>query len=106
MAPPVPSASVPRHLLTANFYGFTATHRLQSRGAKGPRVALSRKPPSHRRTCINLPHLISEARIKKVSGGYKVLSENGKKNLGGPYKTEKEAEKRLRQVEFFERRKG
>jgi hypothetical protein len=39
--------------------------------------------------------------IKKVEGGYKVVSENGKKNLGGPYKTKKEAEKRLRQVEFF-----
>jgi len=25
--------------------------------------------------------------IKKVSGGFKVLSEDGKKNLGGPYKT-------------------
>ena len=24
--------------------------------------------------------------IKKVAGGYKVLSENGKKNLGGPSK--------------------
>jgi hypothetical protein len=44
--------------------------------------------------------------IKKVAGGYKVLSENGKKNLGGPYKTKKEAEKRLRQVEFFKHRKG
>lgn len=44
--------------------------------------------------------------IKKVSGGYEVRSENGKKNLGGPYKTKKEAEKRLRQVEFFKRRKG
>jgi len=32
--------------------------------------------------------------IKKVEGGYKVLSEKGK-NLGGPYKTKKEAEKRL-----------
>jgi len=32
--------------------------------------------------------------IKKVAGGYKVLSERGK-NLGGPYKTKKEAEKRL-----------
>jgi hypothetical protein len=38
--------------------------------------------------------------IKKVSGGYKVLSEKGK-NLGGPYKTKKAAEKRLRQVEYF-----
>jgi hypothetical protein len=44
--------------------------------------------------------------IKKVAGGYKVLSENGKKNLGGSYKTKKEAEKRLRQVEFFKHRKG
>jgi hypothetical protein len=42
--------------------------------------------------------------IKKVSGGYKVLSEKGK-NLGGPYKTKKEAEKRLRQVEFFKHKK-
>lgn len=43
--------------------------------------------------------------IKKVKGGYKVLSENGK-NLGGPYKSKKEAEKRLRQVEFFKHNKG
>ena len=42
--------------------------------------------------------------IKKVAGGYKVLSEKGK-NLGGPYKTKKEAEKRLRQVEFFKHQK-
>ncbi|MFZ0636571.1 MAG: hypothetical protein WA755_06930 [Candidatus Acidiferrales bacterium] len=44
--------------------------------------------------------------IKKVSGGYKVVSSNGKKNLGGPYKTREEALKRLRQVEFFKRNKG
>ena len=44
--------------------------------------------------------------IKKVKGGYKVLSENGKKNLGGPYKTKGEAEKRLRQVEYFKHNKG
>ncbi|HKF51409.1 MAG TPA: hypothetical protein VKB26_03795 [Candidatus Acidoferrales bacterium] len=43
--------------------------------------------------------------IKKVKGGYKVLSENGK-NLGGPYKTKSQAEKRLRQVEFFKHKKG
>jgi hypothetical protein len=43
--------------------------------------------------------------IKKVAGGYKVLSEKGK-NLGGPYKSKKEAEKRLRQVEFFKHKKG
>ena len=35
--------------------------------------------------------------IKKVSGGYKVVSEKGK-NLGGPYKTKKAAEKRFKQV--------
>jgi hypothetical protein len=44
--------------------------------------------------------------IKKVKGGYKVLSSDGKKNLGGPYKTKQEAEKRLRHVEFFKRHKG
>ena len=43
--------------------------------------------------------------IKKVSGGYRVLSEKGK-NLGGPYKTKRAAEKRLQQVEFFKRTKG
>jgi hypothetical protein len=44
--------------------------------------------------------------IRKLKGGYKVLSEDGKKNLGGPYKTKAEAQKRLRQVEFFKHRKG
>jgi hypothetical protein len=43
--------------------------------------------------------------IKKVKGGYKVVSENSGKNLGGPYKTREEAEKRLRQVEFFKHNK-
>jgi len=43
--------------------------------------------------------------IVKVKGGYKVLSTKGKK-LGGPYKTLKEAQKRLRQVEFFKHRKA
>jgi hypothetical protein len=43
--------------------------------------------------------------IKKVKGGYKVLSSKGK-NMGGPYKTLEEAKKRLRQVEFFKRAKG
>ena len=33
--------------------------------------------------------------IRKVSGGYKVLSSKGK-HLGGPYKTRAAAEKRLR----------
>jgi len=38
--------------------------------------------------------------IRKVSGGWKVLSEKGK-NLGGPYKSIAEARKRLQQVEWF-----
>jgi hypothetical protein len=42
--------------------------------------------------------------IKKVKGGYKVISERGK-NLGGPYKSKDEAKKRLRQVEFFKHHK-
>ena len=42
--------------------------------------------------------------IKKVSGGYKVVSEKGK-NLGGPYKTKQAAEKRLKQVEYFKHNK-
>jgi len=47
-----------------------------------------------------------KAMIKKVRGGYQVLSESTGRNLGGPYKTLDEAKKRLRQVEFFKRRKG
>jgi hypothetical protein len=46
-----------------------------------------------------------ETMIRKVKGGYQVLSEKGR-NLGGPYKTKEEAAKRLRQVEFFKHRKG
>ena len=34
-----------------------------------------------------------------------VKSEKGK-NLGGPYKSKEEAQKRLRQVEYFKHRKG
>ena len=43
--------------------------------------------------------------IVKRKKGYYVLSEKTRKNLGGPYKTRAEAVKRLRQVEFFKRRK-
>jgi hypothetical protein len=46
-----------------------------------------------------------ETVIKKVKGGYRVLSSKGR-NMGGPYKTREEALKRLRQVEFFKRQKG
>lgn len=38
--------------------------------------------------------------IKKVAGGYKVVSKEGK-NLGGPYKSKEAAQKRLVQVEWF-----
>lgn len=47
-----------------------------------------------------------ETMVRKTNGGYKVLSERTGKSLGGPYKTRAEAEKRLRQVEFFKRSKG
>lgn len=36
--------------------------------------------------------------IRSVRGGFKVVSASGK-NLGGPYKTRAEAERRLAQVE-------
>jgi len=42
--------------------------------------------------------------IRKLKGGYYVLSEKGKK-LGGPYKTRKKAQERLRKVEYFKSRK-
>lgn len=41
--------------------------------------------------------------IKKVKGGYKVVSKTSGKNLGGPYKTKSEARKRLKQIEYFKR---
>lgn len=43
--------------------------------------------------------------IKKVKGGWKVVSESGK-NLGGPYKNKDAAKRRLRQVEYFKHKKG
>jgi hypothetical protein len=42
--------------------------------------------------------------IKKVAGGYKVVSEKTGKNLGGPYSSKEKAKKRLAQVEFFKRK--
>ena len=42
--------------------------------------------------------------IIKTAKGFTVKSEKGK-NLGGPYKTREEAQKRLKQVEFFKRKK-
>lgn len=43
--------------------------------------------------------------IVKKKDGYYVLSEKSRKNLGGPYRTEEEARKRLRQVEYFKHAK-
>lgn len=43
--------------------------------------------------------------IVKVKGGWSVKSEHGK-NLGGPYKSKSEAEKRLHEVEYFKHKKG
>jgi len=42
--------------------------------------------------------------IVKTAKGYEVHSEK-RKNLGGPYKTKEEAQKRLRQVEYFKHKK-
>lgn len=39
--------------------------------------------------------------IRKVKGGWQVVSEKTGRNLGGPYPTREEAERRLRQVEYF-----
>jgi len=39
--------------------------------------------------------------IVKRKDGYYVLSEKKRRNMGGPYKTRKEAVKRLGQVEYF-----
>lgn len=43
--------------------------------------------------------------IKKVKGGYKVVSKKSGKNLGGPYKSRKAAVRRLQQVEYFKHNK-
>lgn len=43
--------------------------------------------------------------IKKIKGKYVVLSETTGR-VFGRYKTKKEAEKRLRQIEFFKRLKA
>jgi hypothetical protein len=43
--------------------------------------------------------------VKKKDGHY-VVSKTTGRNLGGPYKTEAEAVKRLKQVEFFKHTGG
>lgn len=44
--------------------------------------------------------------IVKRKEGFFVLSEKTKRNLGGPYKTEEEAKRHVRQVDFFKHLKG
>jgi hypothetical protein len=63
-----------------------------------PRAILS--SPEAQRSQPRTLRTIEVNMIKKVAGGYKVLSEKGK-NLGGPYKSKAVAQKRLRQVEYF-----
>lgn len=42
--------------------------------------------------------------IVKKENEYYVKSADGKKTLGGPYKTKEAAQKRLQQVEYFKRK--
>lgn len=53
----------------------------------------------------NLNSRVVANTIKKRKDGYYVLSEKSGKNLGGPYKSRGEAERRLKQVEYFKRSK-
>jgi len=41
--------------------------------------------------------------VVKEKNKFFVQSKDGKKNLGGPYKTKEEADKRLKQIEYFKR---
>lgn len=41
--------------------------------------------------------------IQLKQDGYYVMSKDGSKELGGPYKSEEDAEVRMRQVEFFKK---
>lgn len=43
--------------------------------------------------------------IIKQHEKYYVVSGDGSKRLGGPYKTREEAEKRLREIEYFKNHK-
>lgn len=46
------------------------------------------------------------AKVVEEDGKWYVKSENGDKNLGGPYSSKEQAEKRLGQVEFFKHKKS
>ena len=49
--------------------------------------------------------ILMERIIHRKSGWY-LYSKDGKKKLGGPYKTKKEAFKRARQVQYFKHMNG
>jgi len=53
------------------------------------------------KTIIASEEDLEDGMIVKQKDGWHVISEKTGKNLGGPYKTRKEALKRLRQVEFY-----
>lgn len=44
--------------------------------------------------------------IKKEDDGWHLYSSDGKKHLGGPYKSKKQAVKREQQVNYFKHKKG
>lgn len=50
---------------------------------------------------IDTPEPFYQFTIVKRKDGYHVISESTGKNLGGPYKTRTEAEKRLKQIDYF-----
>ncbi len=53
---------------------------------------------------LETPEPVYQFTIVKRKDGYHVISESTGKNLGGPYKTRAEAEKRLRQVDYFKKK--
>ncbi len=54
---------------------------------------------------MEMKNPITANRIKKRGGKYFVTSEDGKKNLGGPYGSRERASLRLQQVEYFKHKK-
>jgi hypothetical protein len=61
------------------------------------------KPDERSERSLTLVEILDpeERRIVKKTDGYHVMSEDGQKHLGGPYKTKEEALKRLGEVEYF-----
>lgn len=71
-------------------------------GAAAPAVGRPKEgDPAHAEPATDAAPVGAEDIIRKEEGGWSVFSENGKKRLGGPYKTKAQAIKRLAQVEYF-----